>query len=208
MFSSVLPLQVSKATDGKCRFIFRGKKRYGELINSALIGLYLKWKEANLGLEINIQSQIEHYYTFDMVIASHGAGKTLELIDRYIPLNRYESIFILDDSAHDVWCMEYVSRIRPLPQFVLIKPKEYIPWNWNTQFIQRMDQLGRSTVNHMISNSLSVDGFCDAFIVFLESHVTGNHTNGVKRYEKALEVYSGNKSIAAGHPFPWWVWNY
>ena len=192
----------------KCRCIFRGKKRYGALINSALIGLYLKWKEANLGLEINIQSQIEHDYTFDMVIASHGAGKTLELIDQYIQLNRYESIFILDDGAHEVWCMEYVSRIRPLPQFVLIKPKEYTPWSWSRQIIERMSHSGRPVLNRMIASSVGIDGFFDAFLVFLDSHVTGNYTSGVKRYVEAADLYSGNKTIANGHPFPWWVWNY
>ena len=64
---------------------------------------------------------------FDMVVATHGQNKTLELIDNYYELSQYESIFIVDDNFKG-WTVDYFKYIGTKTKLISVIPKPFEPW--------------------------------------------------------------------------------
>ena len=149
---------------------------------------------------------LQAHCMYDMVIASEGAGKTLQLVNDFINLSRYEAIWILDDAAHGVWCMDFVSNIQPQPKFILIKPERFMPW----EFLDLLLMLKSLDVDQhamYIMSVLEKDTFFSTLTGFIEFYVTGNVSVHEDMYRDVLASCSTGTVVADLHPFPWWGWN-
>ena len=162
----------------------------------ALNAMFWKWKEFNFG--ITEEDTVREYDLFDMVIASDGAGKTLDLIQNFIDLGRYEAVWILDDAAHTVWCMDLIRRMLYPPKFIFIQPEAFRPWigvsdeDINAALIRRI---------------LKRDHFFIGLHQFLSFYVIDGVSQCQDMYHNVLRSYTFGEERASSQPQWWWKWN-
>lgn len=177
----------------------------------ALTGLYLKWQQLYRGIEITPNRIEDARNIFDMVIATNFAGKTLELIEDYIDLGRYDAIFILDDGHHHVWCQDYVPRLPIGTHLVLIEPLAFEPWDRIRSWLQVLRLNGdhaKDTFAFEIKEILSRDYFFESFREFLSLYVgDGDIQMSVVQANRLLMQYCNGWHFGVNQPVAWWRWN-
>ena len=144
----------------------------------------------------------------DMVVASDGAGKTLQLVNDYIDVSRYNSIFIVDDGSHRVWCLQFAAEIRSNPKFVLIAPQRFDAWlrikALTVMYAHMHDKLGYAS---MIRRYIMTDHFFVSFQKFLTFFVSAEHRQNESDIIGELVSHSISWEQGGNQTETWWNWN-
>ena len=145
---------------------------------------------------------------FDMVIASDGSGKTLELVHQFLDLEQYRSIFILDDHSHRVWCMDHAVKLQSSPKMILIAPRSFSVWTkiklMTERYQDSQDKLGYAST---IVKFIQKDNFFFSMKEFLCFYLTEERQDEEKDLLRGLSAFSLSWEMGGNQTATWWNWN-
>eukprot|EP01084_Bolivina_argentea_P071929 130664_1 len=136
----------------------RGNYKYAKQIYHGLNGLFKHW----LNLEFNETIKTENI--FDLVIASNGQGKSLELVHNIIDLETFKHVLVVDDDYYFVWCHQFLQDKFSLfkdTSITLISPRKFA-------FLQHFVTAKTSDARRELMQTYYKDRFFELFEDYLK----------------------------------------